>query len=226
MTERRPGRVRRHRCLALAFTGLMLGLAPVVGDPPSGATVKSTGSGTPAMSASAATATTNLTLGQWKQSYEHDIGILADDVLVVVDDGKRAQLHVTTAKVKTTLKDCRQWVTDAGFARSAAPPIPLAAAERAWTSMIGASSRAATACVAALQRGSRQQRNGVPETGGGRREGRESTGQRPQRLEQPMAQPWCCGGLPLDRLVRCASRSSSRVPGRSSGPCSRPGSRS
>jgi hypothetical protein len=158
MADRRPGRVRRHQRLALVLTGLMLGLAPVVGDPPSGAATARPGSGTPTMSASsvaAATATTALTVGQWKQRYEHDIGILADDVLVVVDDGKRAQVHLTTAKVKTTLKDCRQWGTDAGTARSAAPPIPLAAAERAWRSMIGASSRAAADCVASLQMGSR-----------------------------------------------------------------------
>jgi hypothetical protein len=107
------------------------------------------------MSAPAAvTVSTHLTVTQWKQSYEHDIGILADDVLVVVDDGKRAQTHVTKAKVKTTLKDCRQWATDAGIARSAAPPIPMASAQRAWTSMIGASARAATECATSLQTGS------------------------------------------------------------------------
>jgi hypothetical protein len=111
------------------------------------------------MGAPAATASTNLTLGQWKQHYEHDIGILADDVLVVVDDGKRAQTHVTTAKVKTTLKDCRQWSTDAAIARTAAPPIPMAAAQRAWSSMIGASARAAAQCVASLQSGSGNPKN-------------------------------------------------------------------
>jgi hypothetical protein len=154
MTERRPGRVRRYQCHALVFTGLLLGLAPVFGDPASGATTTGSGSGAPTMSASpAATATTDLTLDQWKQNYEHDIGILADDVLVVVDDGKRAQTHVTTAKVKTTLKDCRQWATDAAMARSAAPPIPMASVQSAWASMIGASSRAAAQCVASLQTG-------------------------------------------------------------------------
>ena len=109
----------------------------------------------PAPSAPAAVvAASHLTLDKWKQGYEHDIGILADDVLVVVDDGKRAQTHVTRAKVKTTLKDCRQWATDATMARSAAPPIPMASAQRAWTSMIGASSRAASECVTSLQTGS------------------------------------------------------------------------
>ncbi len=111
-------------------------------------------------SAAATTSTTAvLTLGQWKATYEHDIGILADDVLVVVDDGKRAQVHLTKAKVRTTLNDCRQWVRDAGLARTAAPPIPMAAAQQAWTSMIGASARAAADCVASLQRGSRSSAN-------------------------------------------------------------------
>jgi hypothetical protein len=133
----------------------MFGLAPLVVAATSGAAAASSDSSRASMSAApAATASTNLTLGQWKQSYEHDIGILADDVLVVVDDGKRAQAHVSNAKVKTTLKDCRQWRTDAATARSAAPPIPMAPAQRAWTSMIGASSEAAAQCVASLQRGS------------------------------------------------------------------------
>ena len=77
-------------------------------------------------------------------------------MLVVVDDGKRAQSHETTAKVKTTVNDCRTWASDAGQARTAAPPIPMAGAERAWTSMIGASARAASDCLAALQHGSRR----------------------------------------------------------------------
>jgi hypothetical protein len=154
--DKRPGRDRRRWCLGLLCTGLGLGLAPlVVAAPPSGAATTSSGSRTATSAGAAATVTasTHLTLTQWKQSYEHDIGILADDVLVVVDDGKRAQTHVTTAKVKTTLKDCRQWATDAALARSAAPPIPMASAQRAWASMIGASSRAAAQCVASLQTG-------------------------------------------------------------------------
>ena len=102
-----------------------------------------------------AAAKTDLTLAQWKQQYEHDVGIIADDVLLVVDDGKRAQTHVTRAKVKTTLQDCRKWSTDAAIAPRAAPPIPLAAAQRAWTSMLRASALASADCVAALQRGSR-----------------------------------------------------------------------
>ena len=77
-------------------------------------------------------------------------------MLVVVDDGKRAQSHETTAKVKTTVSDCRTWASDAGQARTAAPPIPMAGAQRAWTSMIGASARAASDCLAALQHGSRR----------------------------------------------------------------------
>jgi hypothetical protein len=156
-TGRQPAQVRRRWCTGLACTGILFGLAPVVVAHPSvGGLMASSGSPTATMSAApVATATTSahLTLGQWKQSYEHDIGILADDVLVVVDDGKRAQTHVTTAKVKTTLKDCRQWATDATMARSAAPPIPMASAQRAWVSMIGASSRAAAQCVASLQSG-------------------------------------------------------------------------
>jgi hypothetical protein len=153
MTNRRPdGQVVRRPGLWLVCTGLLVGLAPIVGGPSSGAATTGSGSST-------ATASTNLTLDQWKQHYEHDIGILADDVLVVVDDGKRAQTHVTTAKVKLTLKDCRQWSTDAAIARTAAPPIPMAAAQRAWTSMIGASARAAAQCVASLQTGAGNPKN-------------------------------------------------------------------
>jgi hypothetical protein len=149
-----PCRVRRRPGLWLVCSGVLLGLAPVAGVLPAGAATTGSGSSTAPAGASAASATsTHLTLGQWKQHYEHDIGILADDTLVVVDDGKRAQTHVTTAKVKTTLKDCRQWSTDAAIARTAAPPIPLASAQRAWTSMIGASARAAAQCVASLQTG-------------------------------------------------------------------------
>ena len=154
-TSGRAVQVRRRWCPGVA--GFLLGLAPLaVANPSVGAAAASSGSRTATMSATPAaitTASAHLTLGQWKQSYEHDIGILADDVLVVVDDGKRAQTHVTTAKVKTTLKDCRQWATDASMARSAAPPIPMASAQRAWASMIGASSRAAAQCVASLQTG-------------------------------------------------------------------------
>jgi hypothetical protein len=154
-TGRRAVQVRRRWCPGVA--GILLGLAPLlVANPSVGAAAASSDSRTATLSATPAaitTASAHLTLGQWKQSYEHDIGILADDVLVVVDDGKRAQSHVTTAKVKTTLKDCRQWATDAAMARSAAPPIPMASAQRAWASMIGASSRAAAQCVASLQTG-------------------------------------------------------------------------
>ena len=155
-TDRRAGRVRRQKLFGLVFTGLVLGLAPVVGDAAAGAAPTRSGSSAATMSAApAATASAGLTLGQWKQRYEHDIGILADDVLVVVDDGKRAQVHVTSAKVNTTLKDCRRWGADATMARSAAPPIPMPVAQKAWMSMIGASSRAAAQCVASLHRGSR-----------------------------------------------------------------------
>jgi hypothetical protein len=126
---------------------LILGLTIGVGVAPSGAANTRT-------SADSTTARTDLTLNQWKQRYERDIGIIASDVLVVVDDGKRAQTHDTTAKVRTTLKDCRQWGRDASIARTAAPPIPMAAAERAWTSMMRSSARAAAQCVAVLQTGS------------------------------------------------------------------------
>jgi hypothetical protein len=101
-------------------------------------------------------ATTSLTLSEWKQRYEHDVGIMADDVLVVVDDGKRAVNHDTKAKVRTTVRDCRTWASDAKQARTAAPPIPMAEAQQAWTTMIGASARAAADCLAALQHGSRR----------------------------------------------------------------------
>ena len=122
-----------------------------------GAASTTSSSGPPAVNASsAATTTTDLALALWEQRYEHDIGILADDVLVVVDDGKRAQHHVTKAEVKTTVNDCRTWASDAAKARTAAPPIPMAGAEQAWTSMIGTSALGAADCLAALQHGSRR----------------------------------------------------------------------
>jgi hypothetical protein len=155
MTERRAGRVRRLPGRWLVSTGVLLGLAPLAAVSPTGAAMAGSGSSTGTKSAPVVVVAANhLTLDQWKRGYEHDIGILADDVLVVVDDGKRAQTHVTTAKVKTTLKDCRQWATDAATARSAAPPIPMASAQRAWSSMIGGSGRAASECVTSLQTGS------------------------------------------------------------------------
>jgi hypothetical protein len=155
MAERGFGPLRRHRFLGLLCVGLIVGLTPMVGALPVGAVSTASSSGPPAVNASsAATTTTDLTLELWEQRYEHDIGILADDVLVVVDDGKRAQTHVTKAKVKTTVNDCRTWASDAAQARTAAPPIPMAAAEQAWTSMIGTSALGAADCLAALQHGS------------------------------------------------------------------------
>ena len=92
MAERGVGPLRHHRALGLVCVGMIVGLAPVVGAGPVGAASTTTSSGLPAVSASSATTTTtDLTLALWEQRYEHDIGILADDVLVVVDDGKRAQ---------------------------------------------------------------------------------------------------------------------------------------
>ena len=155
MTDRRRERARRSHC-ALLGSGLLLGLASLLSAVPSGAAAGATGSGAPTASVSTAAAKTDLTLAQWKQRYERDIGILADDTLVVVDDGKRAQTHDTKAKVKTTIQDCRQWSKDAAIAPTAAPPIPLAVAERAWTSMMRASALASADCLAALQRRSRR----------------------------------------------------------------------
>lgn len=137
----------------LVGAGVVFGLAPFLGIRPAGASTAA--SYPPGANEASAASTITLTLEQWKQRYEHDIGILADDVLVVVDDGKRAQNHVTTAKVRTTVRDCRTWASDAGQARTAAPPIPVAGAERAWTDMIAASSIAASDCLSALQHGSR-----------------------------------------------------------------------
>jgi hypothetical protein len=157
MTDRSLHRLRRRRGLALVCAGVILGLAPVVGALPSGASITASDSSNQTVHASSADSeTTDLTLAAWKQRYEHDVGILADDVLVVVDDGKRAQTHVTTAKVKTTVNDCRTWASDAARARTAAPPIPLAGAEKAWKSMVGASALAAADCLASLQQGSRR----------------------------------------------------------------------
>jgi hypothetical protein len=159
MARHAIGPLRRHRVLGLVCVGLIVGLAPVVGALPAGAASTTSNSGSPpatASSAASTTTTTDLTVGQWEQLYQHDIGILADDVLVVVDDGKRAQSHVTKAKVKTTLNDCRTWASDAAKARTAAPPIPMAGAEQAWISMIGTSALGAADCLAALQHGSRR----------------------------------------------------------------------
>ena len=157
MAERGTGPLRSHRFLGLVYVGVIVGLAPVVGALPVGAASTTSSSGPPPVTAApATTTTTDLTLALWEQRYEHDIGILADDVLVVVDDGKRAQTHVTKAKVKTTVNDCRTWASDAAQARTAAPPIPMAGAEQAWTSMIGTSALGAADCLAALQHGSRR----------------------------------------------------------------------
>lgn len=159
MAKRGVSPLRRYRFLGLVCAGVALGLAPVVGALPVGAASTTSSSGLSAATASSApstTTTTDLTLRLWEQRYEHDIGILADDVLVVVDDGKRAQSHVTKAKVKTTLNDCRTWASDATKARTAAPPIPMTGAEQAWTSMIGTSALGAADCLAALQHGSRR----------------------------------------------------------------------
>ena len=156
MADRSPVRFRGHLDLVVAGAGMVFGLAQFVGTLPAGASTTAATSSQPTVQVASAASTARLTLDQWKQRYEHDVGILADDVLVVVDDGKRAQSHETTAKVKTTVNDCRTWASDAGQARTAAPPIPVAGVERAWTSMIGASAHAASDCLAALQHGSRR----------------------------------------------------------------------
>ena len=146
---------RRRRFLGPACAAVIFVLAPVVGSLPVGAASTTPSPSPPAVSVPSATTTTELTLALWEQRYERDIGILADDVLVVVDDGKRAQHHVTKAKVKTTVNDCRTWSSDAAKARTAAPPIPMAEAEQAWTSMVGTSALGSADCLAALQHGSR-----------------------------------------------------------------------
>ena len=157
MAGRAFGPLRRRRSLGLVCAGVILGLAPVVGALPLGTASTTWSSASPASSASPTTTTTTvLTLALWEQRYEHDIGILADDVLVVVDDGKHAQHNLTKGKVKTTVNDCRTWASDAGKARYAAPPIPMTEAQQAWTSMIGASALGAADCLAALQHGSRR----------------------------------------------------------------------
>jgi hypothetical protein len=156
MADRRPAGFRRARHLILAGATMVLGLAQFVGTAPTGASTADATSGRTTAHVASTAATTSLTLSEWKQRYEHDVGIMADDVLVVVDDGKRAQHHDTTAKVKTTVNDCRTWASDARQARTAAPPIPLAEAQRAWMTMIGASANAAADCLAAIQHGSRR----------------------------------------------------------------------
>jgi hypothetical protein len=155
MDERSHAHFRCARRLSLTGVGL-LGLALIAGTPSAvAATTAATSSG-PTANVAASGSTNALTLDEWKQRYERDVGVLADDVLVVVDDGKQAQHHDTKAKVRTTLNDCRTWASDARHARTAAPPIPSADAERAWTTMIGASGHAASDCLAALQHGSRR----------------------------------------------------------------------
>lgn len=158
MDDRWPLRFRRpSSVLSVAGALTILGLAQLVATAPlAGASTNPATPSRPVATLAAAASTTSLTLSEWKQRYEHDVGILADDVLVVVDDGKRAQNHDTKAKVKTTVNDCRTWASDARQARTAAPPIPMAEAETAWTTMIGASGRAASDCLAALQHGSRR----------------------------------------------------------------------
>lgn len=159
MAERSPGRYRCGGILSAACIGLSVGLVQFAGVPSTGAATTATTSSQPDATIASTGSTAALTLDQWTQRYERDVGVLADDVLVVVDDGKRAQHHDTKAKVKTTLNDCRTWSSDAGQARTAAPPIPMAGAERAWTSMIGASAHAASDCLAALEHGSRRSAN-------------------------------------------------------------------
>ena len=156
MAHRSAAAFWRRYGLTLAGTGVILGLTQFVATTPSGAAMTATTPSEPIVRLVAATSSSTLTLDEWKQRYEHDVGILADDILVVVDDGKRAQSHDTTAKVKTTVNDCRTWASDARQAGTAAPPIPMADAERAWTTMIAASGHAASDCLAALQHGSRR----------------------------------------------------------------------
>jgi hypothetical protein len=156
MGERGRARFRGGWKLSVACVGVSLGLLPFAGIPSIGAATSTTTTTQPAANAGSTGSAAALTLDQWRKHYETDIGVLADDVLLVVDDGKRAQHHDTKAKVRTTLKDCRKWSSDARQARTVAPPIPLAVAERAWTSMIGASANASSDCLAALLHGSRR----------------------------------------------------------------------
>jgi hypothetical protein len=155
MAERPSGRFRIRRHMTLV-TGVLIVLLQFAATPPTGASTRPSTSSELIVKLAAATPSTTLTLDQWKQRYEHDVGILADDILVVVDDGKRAVRHDTTAKVKTTVNDCRTWASDAKQARTAAPPIPMADAERTWTTMISSSAHAASDCLAALLHGSRR----------------------------------------------------------------------
>jgi hypothetical protein len=156
MADLSPAAFWRSCNLSLAGAGVILGLTQFVATTPAGAATTAATSNESIAKLAATTSDTTLTLDQWKQRYEHDVGILADDILIVVDDGKRAARHDTAAKVKTTVNDCRTWASDARQARTAAPPIPMADAEKAWTTMIGASARAASDCLAALQHGSRR----------------------------------------------------------------------
>lgn len=101
------------------------------------------------------TTTAPLTLAQWKHSYEATIGKIADDALVIWDNGRKAANHPTTKKVSAVVSKCQQWHADAESAPKGVPPIPQTSAERSWTELISASLSASTACVTALQEGSK-----------------------------------------------------------------------
>jgi hypothetical protein len=133
---------------ALTLAGRPAGAAPAVarGPLPSAVLVTSTSS----------TVAASLTLTQWKQRYEAVIGVVADDALVLVTDGKKAAKHPTRANGKQTLKDCRTWLGDARRAGGKAPPIPSAAAEANWKALLASSKAASSACITSLTKGSKK----------------------------------------------------------------------
>lgn len=144
----RPTRGPLLSVCVLGALGLgALGVGPAAG----GAATTPSSSAPPAATGSSTSIPSAVLV--WARTYEHNIGILADDTLVVVDDGK-GSAHPTKKQVSTTIKDCQQWGRDATQAARVTPPIPEAPAQQAWSGMISASLRASLDCTTALLRGS------------------------------------------------------------------------
>jgi hypothetical protein len=103
--------------------------------------------------------TAPMTLAQWKQQYEQVIGVLADDALVVVSDGKPSKTRLSkskeAAKVKQTVADCTKWHKDALQAPGMAPPVPSAPVQKNWTALMTASTAASADCLTAFHTGSK-----------------------------------------------------------------------
>jgi hypothetical protein len=131
-------------------------LAMMVGVLPMSATLPATMAG--AASTASTTTTTNSAssaIKTWRTKYGlHSIGVIADDVLLVVDTGIRDAKHPSKKSVNDALSHCRQLLTDSKQVPSQVPPIPSAAAQKTWLNLINSSIATSSACVTALQSGS------------------------------------------------------------------------